>query len=293
MDLLNAFNDLDRHDEPKNRDKVLRAPFAYPGGKSRSIQQILPLLPYTDVYVEPFGGSAAVLLARQPSKLEVFNDRYSGVVAFYRCIRNRDKLERLIERLEFTLHAREEFVYCKFNWEKTEDDVERAALWFTMMTHSFASLGRNFGRSTTSKSPMAKKLATRLARFPLIHERFSNVQVENQDWYDCMKDYDQPNAVFYCDPPYVDAYRGTFKHEMTIEEHRHFLDFIFNCEGFVAVSGYSNPLYDEQPWDDRHDWDSFVSISPRAFTDSNFKKDLKHQDERKHAKEVLWVKEAR
>jgi len=293
VDLLNALNNLDRYDENKTKDKIIKAPFAYPGGKSRSIPHILPELPYTGVYIEPFGGSGAVLLAREPSKLEVFNDRYSGVVAFYRCIRDEDKLNRLIDRLELTLHAREEFVYCKFNWEKTEDDVERAALWFTMMTYSFASIGRNFGRSTSTKSVMCKKMETRLKRFPHVHARFKNVQVENQDWFDCMRDYDQPSAVFYCDPPYVDAYKGTFKHEMPISEHRRFLDFVFECKGFVAVSGYSNPLYDDQPWDDRHEWDSFISISARAFTDSNFKKDLKDQDERKHAKEVLWIKEAK
>jgi len=292
VDLLNAFNKLDALDEQSSRDVIIRAPFAYPGGKSRSVLSILPHLPYTDVYVEPFGGSGAILLARNPSKLEVFNDRYAGVVAFYRCIRHPDKLNKLMDRLELSLHAREEFAYAKANWENTEDDIERAALWFSMMTHSFASLGRNFGRSTSSKSPMSLKLGNRLKHFPQVHERLKTVQIENQDWYDCMKDYDQPNAVFYCDPPYVDAYRGTFKHEMSIDDHRHFLDYVFNCKGFVAISGYANPLYDDRKWDDRFEWDSFVSISPKAFTDSNFKKDLEHLDERVSAKEVLWIKES-
>lgn len=292
MDLLNAFSDLERQSETENRDKVLRAPFAYPGGKSRSVRAILPELPYTDVYIEPFGGSGAVLLARHSSKLEVFNDRYSGVVAFYRCLANHKKTDALIERLDLTVHAREEFVYAKANWQKVEDDVERAALWYYMVTYSFASLGRNFGRSITSRSPMSQKLANRLKLLPLIHERFRNVQVENLDWFDCMKDYDQPTAVFYCDPPYVDAHRGTFKHEMSVDDHRHFLDFVFNCQAFVAVSGYANPLYDNQAWDNRLEWDSFVSIRPAAFTESNYKKQFEHLSKRESVKEVLWIKEA-
>jgi site-specific DNA-adenine methylase len=119
-----------------------------------------------------------------------------------------------------------------------------------------------------------------------------NVQIENQDWYDCIKDYDQPEAVFYCDPPYVDVYKGTFKHEMTTDDHRHFLETVFRCQGFVAVSGYSNPLYDNNPWDNVYSWESFVSMSPRAFTDSNSKRNIKDTDKRTHAKEILWIKES-
>jgi len=293
LGLLDALNDLDKQAEPRGRDEILRAPFAYPGGKSRSVESILPRLPYTDVYIEPFGGSAAVLLSRRSSKFEVFNDRYAGVVAFYRCMQHADKLAALLKRLELTVHAREEFVYAKANWQKVEDDVERAALWYYMSTFSFASLGRNFGRSTSAKSPMSEKIRNKLVYFQKIHERFRGVQVENQDWYACMQDYDQPNAVFYCDPPYVDAHRGTFKYEMSLDEHRQFLDFVFSCKGFVAVSGYENPLYDNQKWDSRHEWDSFVSIRPAAFTDGNYKKHLKDVDKREHAIEVLWIKEAK
>ena len=292
MDLLDAFNDLDRDTEPENREEIIHAPFAYPGGKSRSIMHILPRLAYTDRYVEPFGGSAAVLLARKQSKLEVFNDRYAGVVAFYHCVRDRDKCDALIARLEFSLHAKEEFVFARANWQNEPDEVERAALWYTMTIFSFASLGRNFGRAIKPIGVMSPKLTSKIQLLPLIHTRFRNVQVENQDWYDCMKDYDHHDTVFYCDPPYVDAHRGTFKHEMSRNDHRNFLDFVFSCKGFVAVSGYANPLYDERKWDARYQWDSFVSISPKAFTESNAKLDLAGVDERVDAKEVLWIKEA-
>lgn len=107
-DLFDMLDGLSTHVEPESRDQeILRPPFSYPGSKSRSIDKILPHLPYTGVYIEPFGGSAAVLLARRPSKLEVFNDRYAGVVAFYRCIRDNNLMCQLCERLDLTIHARE------------------------------------------------------------------------------------------------------------------------------------------------------------------------------------------
>ena len=291
VDLESIFDDLERMTEPKSKDVIVRAPFNYPGGKSKSIKHILPHLPYRGGYVEPFGGSAAVLLARNTSRLEVFNDRYAGVVAFYRCIRDKNKMEALCTRLDLTIHSREEFVWCKQTWENVEDDVERAARWYYTIQYSFAGLGRNFGRSTSTKSVMSGKLRNRIPEFFSIHERIKRVQIENQDWYDCLKDFDDPDTVFYLDPPYLDASAGIYKHEMTRSDHQSLLDTVFSLDGFVAVSGYSNPLYEEQDWDDRFEWDSFVSIQSIGGGEGNKKSQMTHLEKRETAKEILWIKE--
>lgn len=289
---MSLFDDLDRHSDKKNKDNIVRAPFGYPGGKSRSVEKILEHLPYMDTYVEPFGGSAAVLLARHPSKLEVFNDRYGGVVAFYRCVRDPNKYQKMCEWLNNTVHAREDFVWCKETWKNCHDDVERAARWYYMMQYSFGGLGRNWGRSTGAKSNLAGKVRAKLPLFQKVHERFRRVQVENQDWSDALRDYDSPKTVFYLDPPYVDAYRGTYKHEMSLDDHRRLLSNIFDLKGFVALSGYSNPLYDSGDWDDKHEWDAFVSIKSIAYAGNSSKAHLKGLEKREHSKEVLWIKEA-
>lgn len=288
-DLLNMFEDLDRNAEQRTRETILRAPFKYPGGKSRSIDKILPRLPYRGVYVEPFGGSAAILLARHPSKLEVFNDRYAGVVAFYRCLRDPSRMTKLCEAIELTVHSREDFIINR-DWQNPDDDVERAFRWYYMTEYSFAGLGRNFGRSTSARARLVS-IRDKLPLFPKIHDRFKRVQVENQDWYDCIIDYDSPDTVFYIDPPYIDADTGIYKSKMTHDDHRHLLDVIIHLQGFVAVSGYSNPIYENQDWDNRHEWESYVSIQSQAYTETNFKAHLKGMDKRSTAKEVLWVKE--
>ena len=292
-DLMAMFEDLERNSEPKSKDVIVRAPFGYPGGKSRSADKILPHLPYRDSYIEVFGGTGIILLSRHKSPLEVFNDRYAGVVAFYRCLNDRHKMDALCDRLEITLHSREEFVWCKETWLTCEDDVERAARWFYMTQYSFGSKGRNFGRSVTARGHMAGKIQNRIKEFPRLHERMVKVQVENQEWQDCLADYDNPDAVFYLDPPYIDAYPGTYKHEMAQQDHRLMLDIIFGMKGFVALSGYSNPLYEACDWDHRFEWEVFISIKGAAFTEGNNKQDMESQDKRGHATEVLWVKEAR
>jgi len=295
-DLMKLFDELDRNapDELKSKDDlIIRAPFGWAGGKSRSVAQILKFLPYRNLYVEPFGGSAAILLARKPSELDVYNDRHGGVVAFYRCLRDKKKFQELVDWLELTIHSREDFVDAKQTWVKESDDVIRAGKWYYMVNYSFGSLGRNFGRSTSGRGLIGGKIRNKLKYFPFIHDRLARVQIENQDWSDCIRDYDSRETVFYIDPPYIDAYQGTFKYEMTHDDHRKLLETIFQIRGFCAVSGYANPLYDNQPWDDRHVWDSFCSIDSCAYTISNHKSQTKGLKKRQKAEEVLWIKESR
>jgi len=291
-DLFDMLEGMADNEAPDTREDILRPPFSYPGSKSRSVEKILPHLPYTGVYVEPFGGSAAVLLARRPSKLEVFNDRYAGVCFFYRCIRDAGLLHQLCERLDLTIHSREEFIWSRDTWENADDLVERAARWYYMTMYSFGRLGRNFGRSTSSKAKLAA-LQSKLPLFPKIHERFRTVQVENQDWSQIIKDYDNHETVFYIDPPYVDTDSGVYKNKMDHDDHKRLIDAIFKCKGYCAVSGYANPLYDNLPWDEKHTWEAFVSLQSMAYTESNNKEQLKGQESRSHSEECLWVKEAR
>lgn len=291
-EMMDLFDELDANTEQVTRDVIIRAPFPYPGGKSRSIEHIIPLLPASRVYVEPFGGSAAVLLSKRPCKLEVFNDRYAGVVAFYRCMRDKDKFNQLYEKIHLTVHSREDFVFCRDTWQDCADDVERAFRWYYMICYSFGSLGRNFGRTISGQGRLSGKIRNHLEHFDRIHTRFKTVQVENQDWYTCLLDYDSEDTVFYIDPPYVDASEGIYKSEMKHDDHRRLISTIFTLKGCCVVSGYSNPLYENNPWDGRHEWESFVSIKSIAYTESNRKEELKGIETRGKAKEVLWIKES-
>ena len=82
--------------------------FSWYGGKYRHLIWLLPLLPYTQHYCEPFGGSAAVLLNRKPSPVETYNDLDGEAVNFFRVLR--DEGDALIESISLTPYSREEFV---------------------------------------------------------------------------------------------------------------------------------------------------------------------------------------
>lgn len=277
-----------------SREEYVRAPFGYPGSKSRGLEQILPMLPYRNGFCEPFGGTGAVLLARRESPLEIFNDRYSGVTCFYRVMRDQKKMDLLLERLELSQHSREEFMWSRDTWEKCEDEIERAARWYYMMRMSFGHQGRHFGRSTSGRGQMGVKFKRGFELFQPCHNRLINVQIENQDWRQCLKDYDDKEMVWYLDPPYYKVWRGMFVCEMPDADHEELLYRIFDLDGFVAISSYPNDLYDrpQWKWDNRFTWSQMTSTMGMAFTETNNLKGLEGVMERRPSIEILYIKEA-
>ncbi len=89
---------------------VLRAPFPYFGGKRRAADLIWSALGNVDHYVEPFCGSAAVLLARpHVGRCETINDRDGMVSNFWRAVRSQpDAVAEACDWpvIEADLHAR-------------------------------------------------------------------------------------------------------------------------------------------------------------------------------------------
>jgi hypothetical protein len=67
---------------------TLTAPFPWFGGKSRAAAQVWAALGDVTNYVEPFGGSLALLLARpQPGKVETVNDADGLLINWWRAVR--------------------------------------------------------------------------------------------------------------------------------------------------------------------------------------------------------------
>ena len=286
-DLMRIYADLE--ELPVSRECYKRSAFDYPGGKIDSLPHILPLLADLDIFVDVFGGSGIVTLNRKPSKLDVFNDRWSGLVAFYRCIRDASKLDELIERIKLTPYSREEFIWCKQTWEDCTEDVERAARWYTLVQCSFGGLARNFGRSLGLGRPVTKKLYENIPDFAGIHERFKNVQIENLDFRECFKDYDSSTTVFYLDPPYYE--NNIYQVDFRKQDHFEMLDKIFKLKGFVALSGYPNEAYSKFPWDSIHHWPRRDKMKTQATgTDTGHVVGLDMT--RVDVDECLWIKEA-
>jgi len=241
-------------DTGRQRKKLIA--FGWYGGKYSHLDWLLPLLPETQHYCEPFGGSAAVLMNRKPSPVETYNDIDGEVTNFFRVLR--EKKDDLIYAIGMTPFSREEFHEAiKSNGNgKHLSDVERARRFFIRARQvrtglaQTASLGRWANCLETSRAGMAGAVSRWLGSvegLEHIATRLLRVQIENDDAYAVIRRYDSKNTLFYCDPPYPHESRGDSKaygYEMSDEAHEKLAKVLRNVKGKVAISGYQCALMD-------------------------------------------------
>ncbi|MGD0794864.1 MAG: DNA adenine methylase [Dehalococcoidales bacterium] len=240
-------------DGSKPRKK--RLAFGWYGGKFSHLDWLLPLLPECHHYCEPFGGSAAVLINRQPSPVESYNDIDCEVTNFFRVLRN--NTDELIKAIALTPFSREEF-YLALAPDITQiTPLERARLFFIRARQArtglaqTASLGRWANCKNTSRAGMSGVVSRWLGSVPDLPEialRLLRVQIENRPAADFIRLYDSAGTLFYCDPPYVHETRGdasAYAFEMDEQAHRELAKILLTCKGKVAISGYRCSLMDE------------------------------------------------
>jgi DNA adenine methylase len=228
--------------------------FGWYGGKYSHLDWLLPLLPEATHYCEPFGGSAAVLINRNPSPVETYNDIHSDVVNFFRVLR--EQKDALVEAIGLTPFSREEFEIA-ISSEEGISDLERARRFYILARQvrtglaQKASSGRWAHCLLTSRAGMAGAVSRWLGAvedLPLIAQRLLRVQIENAPALEVIKRYDSEETLFYCDPPYPHGSRGdsnAYANEMTDEQHRALANVLRNVKGKVALSSYNSPLMDE------------------------------------------------
>lgn len=224
----------------------LKPPFAYYGGKTILAPRIAELLPAHDHYVEPFAGSLAVLLAKEPSRAETVNDLDGDLVNFWKVLR--DQPEELERVAMLTPHSRDEYASSK-DLEGVSD-VERARRVWVRLTqgrsNSMKPTGWRYGRD------ISKVLATHIKTHALHMKpaavRLANASIENRDAIEMVRDYgSEPSVCIYADPPYLGSTRAAnYRVEMLEDDlHVQLAEVLRACKASVVLSGYASPLYEE------------------------------------------------
>lgn len=291
-DLLSDLFDMDdSHDA--DRQTYEKAPFGYVGGKSGSLKYILPVLKplLHDKFVDVFGGSGVVTLNVPDVELMVYNDRYSGVVDFYRVLKSNDwsKLFELLDNFTPPL-SREEWIRARSEWCTETDPVVRAAKWFYTFRNSVIGKGQCFARATNSRPPIT--LPSSIQLFAAVHAKMRKVLIENLDFRTCIRDFDSSDAVFYCDPPYVGTDPGIYEHKFKREDLQELLKLIRNCKGTFLLSGYRDYEIDNAvKWTNRVTWNIPIAAEVQSYTEENYKLERKDVQNVDYAEEVLWIKE--
>ncbi len=228
----------------------LHAPFGWLGGKFLISRKIVDVLPKHHIYVEVFGGAANLLIIKEPSPVEVYNDLDSGLVNFFRVLRDPEKFQKFYKQTCLMPYSREEYDFCKETWEKETDDVMRAVKWYVAARQGFGGqFASNWGYSVKGThrgmSAQTSKYLSIIEMLPDIAARFMRVEIEHDDFRKVIPRFDTEETLFYCDPPYISATRiaGEYKHEMTDENNRDLVNILLGIKGNAILSGYMHEIY--------------------------------------------------
>ncbi len=203
------------------------------------------------------------------------------------CIANRNPIQ-LHSRAK-TKVKREEWQHCKDEWKDCNDHLERAAKWFYMLTNSVHCKGHSYARGTHS---VFNSFYGLLDDFRPVHRRLRGIQIENLDFRQTFKDYDQQDCVHYFDPPYLDTDQGTYEHKFHQDDMNDLLHLIKHSKGSCYLSHYEHPQLDRCTfWTKVESWEVSSTSEVTAFTDENHKSHMKNLIGKNYPKECLYIKE--
>ena len=217
-------------------------PVSYFGGKQKSLNRILPLLPTDrEGYVEPFCGGAAVYFGRSAVRAETINDLDRRLTDFY--IATRDHCDELVEKIVQTPYSEWEYIISD-EIPPSLPIVERARRYYIRVALAMWNLARPgatfmFSYFDGNGRPMVAKFdrvnAERVIR--IAQKRMVNTQILNRDAIDVINWFSNPNYVCYVDPPYADAVgKDSYLHEDV--DHEELSNALHNYKGYAAISGY-------------------------------------------------------
>lgn len=210
--------------------------FPWMGGKSKVAKRLARLLPDHKCYVEVFAGAANLLFAKGQSDVEVLNDINSELITLFRVVRFHPR--EFVRELAFFSHSRLEFTDCRSQPGLT--DIQKAVRSFFVMKAAFGGKGGtshpNFGYGTTGRAAFRR---TAFATVRRCHKRLDAVYIENLDYTDCIRRYDRPHTVFYCDPPYLGT--GGYKTNFPAAEHNTLAELLRTIKGQFLLTINDSP----------------------------------------------------
>ena len=236
--------------------KLAKSPLRYPGGKSRALKQILPLVPVNiSEFREPFVGGGSVFFAIRSlfqSRIKSYwiNDLNYDLYCFWQQVRDNapDLVESLIKTHTTTTDGRslfQELTKSKDTLNHNPDmlsEFQRAARFFILNRITFSGTVDSGGYS---QSAYEKRFTySSIERVRNIAPCLSGVKITNQDYTEALF-HEGEEAFIFLDPPYWKAaesrlygVRGTLH---TTFDHAQFAENMRKCPHKWLIT------YDDSP----------------------------------------------
>jgi DNA adenine methylase len=220
----------------------------YPGAKNRLATWIVSHIPPHKVYCEPFLGSGAVFLNKEPAYNEILNDLDDDIYNFFKVVRGNP--EELCKLIYATPCSRTE--YSAAYMDEPVSDLEQARRFAVKCWQGFGCGNKyknGYRRGIGAASPNPAKAWAKLPdTIQLSTERLKNAQIEHKDALELISDLYGEDTFIYIDPPYLQDTRKKYlyNHEMTDEQHMKLLQIVRESDCKIMISAYENELYNTE-----------------------------------------------
>lgn len=238
----------------------------YIGGKHRLAKRLVKFCasPNRDLFVDVFGGSAAVMLAAaaQYTKL-VYNDVDGDLVNLFRVIADpvrRVQLFRLLRALPVSRRIFDEdhqvYKAGGLSFCRVSDPVERARKTLYRHLLAFGGKVRSGGFQASSNDPDRIKEVQRyrnvLRKLARVGKLFQGAVIEGLHYSEAIRTWGhKPNAVLFIDPPY-DGSEGYYSRSFSRGDHVFLAEQLRGVQAHVVCTYYRTAmieaLYPEKDW---------------------------------------------
>jgi len=174
------------------------------GRKTQLVDTIIPMIDSSKILVEPFVGSGAIFLNSTNQRV-IINDLNNDLIVLYNYLINDDNFIGYVETL-FKTYNLTHYTAMKTEFNTTKNKRRKSALFVWLNRHCFNGLCRYnlsgefnvpVGRYDTIYFPK-----TELELFRTLVAA-KTITLLNMKFEHVMLDFNTPEHVIYCDPPYI------------------------------------------------------------------------------------------
>ncbi|GIV44744.1 MAG: DNA methyltransferase [Bacteroidia bacterium] len=185
---------------------MIKSPLRYPGGKSKAIKFIAPLIPSFDEYREPFvgGGSVFIYLKQKfPDKKFWINDIYENLFLFWCYVKYNPS--ELCSQIQFWRNkfknGKELYKFLSENISSF-NNIQKAAAFFVFNRITFSGTTESGGFSDAA---FHKRFTpSSIKRIQELSTIMENVIITNFDYQKVVEEKGE-NVFIFLDPPYYSA----------------------------------------------------------------------------------------
>jgi len=210
----------------------MRLIFSRFGGKKRKSKEIISYFPEHETYVEPFLGSGAIFLEKEPVKLSVLNDLDPLIYNIFLYAKSHgEEFDKINQSGGFNWTPEKErwITYKQSLSDTTINPMELLFRSIYVIIHSWSGMGEAISKNRRVMRPYLVKLSN-------YKDILTPTHIYKEDYIHIIKKYDSPNTFFYLDPPYDIALKKDYykyDNKMTLETLKETLQ---NIKGMFCLS---------------------------------------------------------